>query len=89
MGFNRFGFYDAEPKRDHEHFRVALRVGLRDRVFDIGCGAGQSTRDAARAATAGSVVGVDISREMLEAARRRSAEEGLWNVAFKCSPPSC
>lgn len=83
MGFDRTDFYDAELRRHDERFRAALQVGPQDRVLDIGCGAGQSTRDAARAAREGSVVGVDISGEMLRVARRRSAEEGLRNVAFE------
>jgi len=83
MGFNRTDFYDAELRRHDERFRAALKIGPLDRVLDIGCGAGQSTREAARAATEGSVVGVDISEEMLQIARRRSAEEGLQNVAFE------
>lgn len=83
MGFDRTDFYDAELRRHDERFRAALEVAPRDRVLDIGCGAGQSTRDAARAAREGSVVGVDISEEMLQVARRRSAEEGLRNVAFE------
>src|SRR5205085_537982 len=49
----------------------------------IGCGTGQSTRDAARAAVLGSAVGVDISHEMLERARIRAAKEGLQNVTFE------
>jgi ubiquinone/menaquinone biosynthesis C-methylase UbiE len=85
MGFNRIDFYDAELKRHDERFRTALKAGARDRVLDIGCGAGQSTREAARAASEGSVVGVDISEEMLQVARRRSAEEGLRNVAFEAA----
>ena len=83
MGFDRTDFYDAELRRHDACFRAVLKVGPRDRVLDIGCGAGQSTREAARAATEGSVVGVDISEEMLQIARRRSAEEGLQNVAFE------
>ena len=83
MGFDRTDFYDAELRRHDERFRAALKIGSRDRVLDIGCGAGQSTRDAARAAREGSVVGVDISGEMLQVARLRSAEEGLRNVAFE------
>lgn len=83
MGFDRTDFYDAELRRHDACFRAALKVGPLDRVLDIGCGAGQSTREAARAAREGSVVGVDISEEMLQVARRRSAEEGLRNVAFE------
>ena len=83
MAFNRADFYDAELRRHDQRFRAALQVGRGDRVLDIGCGAGQTTRAAARAAEAGSVVGVDVSEEMLQIARRRSAEEGLRNVAFE------
>src|SRR5213075_1086927 len=35
-----------------------------DRVLDIGCGSGQSTRDAARLARDGSALGVDLSGPM-------------------------
>jgi SAM-dependent methyltransferase len=83
MALDRADFYDAELRRHHEHFRAAINTDLRDRVLDIGCGAGQSTREAARAALAGSVVGVDVSEEMLEVARRRGAEAGLRNIAFE------
>jgi SAM-dependent methyltransferase len=76
-------FYDAELHRHHAHFRAALEVGRRDRVLDVGCGAGQTTRDVARIAVEGSVVGVDVSEELLQAARRRSAEEGVRNVVFE------
>ncbi|MGO7609599.1 methyltransferase, partial [Rhizobium ruizarguesonis] len=40
-------FYDAELALHNAHFRVADAVGRSDRVLDIGCGAGQTTRDAA------------------------------------------
>jgi SAM-dependent methyltransferase len=83
MAFDRADFYDAELRRHSQHLRAAARVGARDRVLDIGCGAGQSARDAARVAVEGSVVGVDTSAEMLEIARRRSAEQGLRNVVFE------
>jgi SAM-dependent methyltransferase len=75
--------YDAELRAHDERLRAALSIGQADRVLDIGCGAGQTTRDAARAATQGSALGVDTSDAMLEEARRRSAEEGVTNVAFE------
>ncbi|HTE54728.1 MAG TPA: methyltransferase domain-containing protein [Kofleriaceae bacterium] len=74
--------YDAELSRHNERLRAATGIGPADRVLDVGCGAGQSTRDAARAAVSGSALGVDVSEPMLERARRRSAEEGLHNVAY-------
>lgn len=83
MALNRADFYDAELRRHHAHFRAALGVGPRDRVLDIGCGAGQSTREAAAAAAQGSALGVDVSEELLRVARRRSAQAGLRNVAFE------
>jgi SAM-dependent methyltransferase len=75
--------FDAEVRLHNERFRAAAGVGPRDRVLDVGCGTGQSTREAARAAVAGSALGVDLSEPLLEVARRRSDEEGLRNVAFQ------
>ncbi|WP_034159851.1 class I SAM-dependent methyltransferase [Sphingomonas sp. ERG5] len=80
---NRADFYDAELRRHNERFRAALEIGMRDRVLDIGCGAGQSAREAAGAAIEGSVLGVDVSEDMLRIARDRSAEAGLRNVSFE------
>ncbi|WP_328582673.1 class I SAM-dependent methyltransferase [Streptomyces sp. NBC_00370] len=74
--------YDAELRRYNEHFRAVARVGRHDRVLDIGCGTGQTTRDAARAAVAGSALGVDISAPMLERARQLAAEQGLSNATY-------
>jgi SAM-dependent methyltransferase len=74
--------FDAEVRPHNERFRAAARVGPRDRVLDIGCGTGQSTREAAGAAIDGSVLGVDLSAQALETARRLSEEEGLRNVTY-------
>ncbi len=76
-------FYDAELSRHNRHLRAAANVGMHERILDIGCGAGQTTREAALIATEGSAVGVDTSAEMLEVARQRSAEAGLRNVGFE------
>jgi SAM-dependent methyltransferase len=75
--------YDAELRAHHGRLRAAMLVGEADRVLDIGCGTGQTTRDAARAAPRGRALGVDVSEEMLERARRRSAEQGVANVSFE------
>jgi SAM-dependent methyltransferase len=74
--------FDAETRPHNERFRAAADVAPGDRVLDIGCGTGQTTRDAARAAVAGSALGIDLSAQMLEHARRLSREEGLANVSF-------
>lgn len=52
------------------------------RVLDIGCGAGQTTRIAARRASRGHAVGIDLSEPMLERARRTAEEEGIDNITF-------
>lgn len=58
-------------------------IARADRVLDIGCGCGQTTRDAARLAHEGSALGVDLSSAMLTVARRRATAEGLRNVEFR------
>ncbi|TCC08717.1 class I SAM-dependent methyltransferase [Kribbella soli] len=58
-------------------FRAACGVRAGDRVLDVGCGGGQTTREAAADAGRGRVVGVDVSEQMLEHARRRTAEEHI------------
>jgi SAM-dependent methyltransferase len=73
--------YDAELVRYNEIFRTATDIEPGDQVLDIGCGTGQSTRDAAIAAAPGTALGVDISADMLDVARQHSA--GLPNVAFE------
>jgi SAM-dependent methyltransferase len=75
--------YDAELRRLNEHLRAATGIHPTDRVLDIGCGAGQTTRDAARAALSGRVVGLDISEQLLERARRLTAEAGLQNITYE------
>ncbi|HEY5807223.1 MAG TPA: class I SAM-dependent methyltransferase, partial [Povalibacter sp.] len=57
--------YDAELRLHNEVLRRACHIGHHDHVLDIGCGAGQTTRDAGRIAVAGSAVGVDISAAMI------------------------
>ena len=75
--------YDAELRAHNERLRAAAGVAPGDHVLDIGCGAGQSTRDAARAATPGHVLGVDVSAPMLEQARRLTIAEQLDNVTYE------
>jgi len=74
--------FDAETRPHNERFRAAAGVAPGDRVLDVGCGTGQTTREAARAAVAGRALGVDLSAQMLDHARRLSMEEGLGNVSF-------
>jgi SAM-dependent methyltransferase len=62
--------------------RILDAAGIQptDRVLDIGCGNGATSR--AAAARAGSVVGVDISAPMIERARSQAAAAGITNLEF-------
>lgn len=74
--------YDAELRLHTEVLRRAWAIVVTDRVLDIGCGTGQTTRDAGRAASEGSALGIDISAPMIARARERAAAEKLRNVRF-------
>lgn len=68
-----------------EHWRALLTdepISRTDHVLDIGCGTGSSTRDAARLASDGSALGIDLSAGMLALAADRTKAEGLANVEF-------
>ncbi|WP_427893344.1 class I SAM-dependent methyltransferase [Kribbella sp. GL6] len=69
--------YDAEMRFYQPQFRAACGIRPGDRVLDVGCGSGQSTRDAGRDAAPGVVLGVDLSERMLADARRRTADANV------------
>ncbi len=75
--------YDALSQRLTPRLMDAAAVGVSDRVLDVGCGCGLTSRMAARSARAGSVLGVDLSAQMLREADRRARAEGLRNVRFE------
>jgi SAM-dependent methyltransferase len=75
--------FDEELSTHNARLRAAAAVRAGDRVLDIGCGAGQTTRDAARAAAPGAVLGIDVSEPALDRARRLTAAEGLDNVTYE------
>jgi len=53
------------------------------RLLDVGCGPGSITRGLAERLPAGQVVGLDLSRETLESARRDAAAHGLMNLRYE------
>jgi len=75
--------FDDELRAHYAHLRSAAGVRSGEDVLDVGCGSGQSTRDAARAAAPGRVLGVDVSAPALERARELSAAEGIANVSYE------
>jgi len=62
---------------------TAAAIGEGDRVLDVGCGTGQTTRLAARHARRGRADGIDLSAPMLERARAAAAAEGIANATFE------
>ncbi|CAO5234824.1 class I SAM-dependent methyltransferase [Frankia sp. AgKG'84/4] len=66
-----------------DRFLAAAAIDEAATVLDVGCGSGRTTLDAARHATAGSVLGVDLSAQMLGLARRRAEYEHVTNVTFE------
>src|SRR5262249_24521470 len=74
--------YDAELRFHNEALRRASAIAHDEHVLDIGCGAGHTTRQAARIAAAGSVVGIDSSAAMIARARELAAADGLHNIRF-------
>jgi ubiquinone/menaquinone biosynthesis C-methylase UbiE len=57
----------------------ALQLGAEDRLLDVGCGTGAASRSAA--SVTASVVGIDLSPEMIRQARELAS--GLANVHFE------
>jgi SAM-dependent methyltransferase len=58
-----------------------MHVGPDARVLDVGCGSGWATRLLAKFAANGSVIGIDISDEMIRVARKSS--QRFPNVTFE------
>lgn len=75
-------FFDESVRRHQAAMMAAANIASTDRVLDVGCGNGESTRAAARAAAAGSAVGIDLSSKMIDRARELAAAEGLANTTF-------
>ncbi len=75
--------YDAELRRYHARLLEAFDLDPDARVLDVGCGTGQTTRAAGRAATRGDALGIDISAPMLAEAQRLTNRAALRNVRFE------
>jgi SAM-dependent methyltransferase len=77
--------HEAAYDRQLEQFGTALVAGAApgpdDRVLDVGCGAGATTL--AAAATARSVLGIDISAPLVERAQARARSAGVDRVTFR------
>ncbi len=71
----------ASMRESGETFVNSLGVEPGMQVLDLGCGDGNSALPLARRGA--DVTGIDIARNLLEAARHRAAEAGLANLHFQ------
>ena len=74
--------FDTALARYQPAFHAAADIGPGDRVLDVGCGTGLTTRAAARSAPGGEAFGVDLSARMVEVARATTEEVGVLNARF-------
>jgi len=74
--------FDRSVAAHHGALLEAAAVSDGEHVLDLGCGNGQTTRDAARRTPWGSALGVDLSAPMLEVARQRAQDEDVPNARF-------
>jgi len=74
--------YNRHTRRHRQRLLDANLFNPGDVALDIGCGTGKAARDVARIVTDGSVVGIDLSAQMLELAEHLAEAEGLANVTF-------
>jgi SAM-dependent methyltransferase len=77
--------YDLELRHLNDVLRRSYGIHASDWVLDVGCGTGQTTREAARLATAGAVLGIDRSDAMIERARALARAAELGNVEYECA----
>ena len=76
--------FDETIAPHHPLLLAAAAFAQGERVLDIGCGNGITSRDAARAVgPSGEVLGVDLSGPMLARAKQLTEDEGLGNVRFE------
>lgn len=75
--------FDHALRHYQPDFHAAAGIGADDRVLDVGCGTGLTTRAAARAAPAGEALGVDLSTRMIDLARSLAEADGVPNARFE------
>jgi SAM-dependent methyltransferase len=82
--FFRFRPFVADGLGAHGEVALAAHPPAEgDRVLDIGCGFGDTTRRLAALVGDGEVVGVDIAAPFLDLAREEAATAGIANVDYR------
>lgn len=75
--------YDRMLAPFTDHLLGTAGLAAVDRVLDIGCGTGSTTRASGRIVLDGAVLGMDLSAPLLRRAVQRVRHEGLTNVRFE------
>jgi SAM-dependent methyltransferase len=75
--------WDTVNEGFNEPLLTAAVITGTDRILDVGCGAGRTTRLAALRAPHGHALGLDLSAPMLERARNTAHAENIDNAAFE------
>jgi len=75
--------YERTTRRHRDRLLRAELLSPDDAVLDVGCGTGALTRAAARRASEGSALGIDLSRRMIERARDLATAERITNARFE------
>ncbi|MEV6644911.1 class I SAM-dependent methyltransferase [Amycolatopsis sp. NPDC051371] len=79
--------FDAEVRPHNERFRTAAAVKPGEVVLDVGCGTGESTREAAQAGA--TALGVDVSEQAIARARvLGGASFEVADVQTRAFPPA-
>jgi SAM-dependent methyltransferase len=83
-GWNKWSdFIDSHTTVVSERLVEMAGVSEGDRVLDVACGYGEPSLTAARkVGPEGTVVGTDISAEMISFGRQRAAAKGVENIEF-------
>jgi SAM-dependent methyltransferase len=83
-GWNKWSdFIDSHTTVVSERLVEMAGVNEGDRVLDVACGYGEPSLTAARkVGPEGTVVGTDISAEMISFGRQRAAAKGVENIEF-------
>jgi SAM-dependent methyltransferase len=74
--------YDRSLREHLTHLLDVAGIQPGETVLDIGCGNGTSTIEAARAASTGQAIGIDLSSAMLARARETASRARHSNVEF-------
>ena len=75
--------WDTVNEGFNEPLLAAAAISDTERILDVGCGTGRTTRLAALRAPRGHALGLDLSGPMLERARATARAEHVGNVDFE------